>query len=743
MHYRLSILIVTLILSCLSLTAQQGDSIDFHKQYQLHIKKTALPIKVDAELNEPGWLEAENSSEFFKKFPNDEGRPKRKTEVKITYDNEFMYFAFIAYDSNKHVIQSLKRDIGHDNNDGVAIILDPVNQRTNGFFFVVNAYNVQSEDLLSSSGGGDGINFSWDNKWYSATRRLNDQWIAEIAIPFKTLRYEAGKTEWGINFLRVDMKSFEYSTWTHVPRNFRSYDLGYTGLLLWDAPPPKPGSNIAAIPYITGGLNDNKENGQKTKATFNAGFDAKVALSSALNLDLTVNPDFSQIEVDRQVTNLTRFNIFFPERRTFFLENADLFTSYGIPPIRPFYSRRIGLDNNNNRIPILFGARLSGNLAKRTRIGLMSMQTGKKGDYAGQNYSALSVSQSVFKRSTVKGYFLNREGFLTETQKKATPMEKYGRNAGIELNYVNLKGTWNIWNAYHQSWKPGIKKDNTFLNGGFNYTNRNLNLLVDFVNMGTNYYTDMGFVNRIENYDAVRDTSVRMGFKHSFVNANYRIFPKEKTINQHEFSYENFYVLNPDNTFNELNQGFEYNLQFSNTSGIGMGVEQSIIQLQYPISFTDAVPLPAGKYNFVQAGIGYESDNRKLFNYECSVSGGKFYNGNNLQVEAAVTWRRQPHLNLTIGMQYNKLRFPAPYGNVELFLISPRIEYNFSTKLFWTTFLQYNTQGNNFNINSRLQWRYKPMSDLFLVYTDNYFTDPLLKNKSRAIVFKMNYWLNL
>jgi hypothetical protein len=741
MYYRLPILILTLISFCNSLTAQQADSTDFHKQYQLHIKKTKLPIKVDAELTEPGWTEAETSSDFFKKFPNDEGRPKRKTEVKITYDNEFMYFAFIAYDSNKHVIQSLKRDVGHDDNDGVAIILDPVNQRTNGFFFVVNAYNVQSEDLLSPN--SNGVNFSWDNKWYSATKRLADRWIAEIAIPFKTLRYEAGKTEWGINFLRVDMESNEYSTWTHVPRNFRSYDLGYTGLLVWDVAPPKAGGNIAFIPYLTGGFNGSKEAGEKTKSTGNLGFDAKVALSSSLNLDLTVNPDFSQIEVDRQVTNLSRFSIFFPERRTFFLENADLFSEYGIPPIRPFYSRRIGLDNKNNRIPILFGARLSGNVAKRTRIGVMSMQTGKKGDYAGQNYSAITVSQSIFKRSSAKGYFFNRQGFLTEAQKKAAPLDQFGRNAGIELNYVNLKGTWNIWNAYHHSWKPGITKDNAFLNAGVNYSNRNFSLLFDLVSTGTNYYTDIGFVNRIENYDALRDTSVRVGFKHSFTEASYRIFPKGKKINQHQFEFSNFYVLNPDNSFNELNQNLEYTMQFNNTSSIGVGVENNIIQLLYPITFTDATALPAKKYSFSSIGAGYESDRRKSFIYSGSIGGGSFYNGRNLQIEAGITWRKQPHLNLTLQIEYNKLRFPKPYGDAELFLIASRLEYNFSTKLFWTTFIQYNTQGNNFNINSRLQWRYKPMSDFFLVYTDNYFTDPLFKNKSRAIVFKMNYWLNL
>jgi hypothetical protein len=726
---------------CNVLFAQVKDSADFHNTYRLTTKKSNSPIKIDAELNEPAWSTAVTTTAFHLKFPNDNGSPRQTTEAKVTYDNEFLYIAFIAYHNGNHIVQSLKRDIGHDDNDGVAVMLDPVNQRTNGFFFVVNAYNVQSEDLLSGDGGG--LNFSWDNKWHSATRRLADRWIAEIAIPFKTLRYEAGKKEWGINFLRVDMASNEYSTWARVPRNFFTYDLGYTGVLLWDEPPPPPGSNISFIPYVTTGFNADNQNKQAVEGSGNAGFDAKVAVSSALNLDLTVNPDFSQIEVDQQITNLSRFNIFFPERRTFFLENADLFTAYGIPPIRPFYSRRIGLDDNANRIPILFGARLSGNVSKRTRIGVMNMQTAKKGDYAAQNYSAVTVSQRVFARSTAKAYFLNRQGLLTKAQNNADPLQQYGRNAGVELNYSNLKGTWNNWMAYHHSWKPGVTNKNSFTNIGFKYSNRSFSLLADAVNTGTNYYTDMGFVRRIENYDAIRDTSIRLGFKHSFVETSYRIFPEKGLINQHQLTYNNFYVLNPNNTFNELNQFFEYSVDFKNTSSFSVVAEQNSIQLLYPISFTDGVPLPARRYNFISTGIGYESDGRKNFIYAASIEGGSFYNGTNTQIQAGITWRRQPHLNVSIQAEYNQLRFPASYGNTQLLLIAPRVEYNFSTRIFWTTFLQYNTQNNNFNINSRFQWRYKPMSDLFVVYTDNYFTSPLLKNKNRALVLKLNYWLNL
>ena len=740
--YKTLVLLALPVFVCVSFVfAQDATSKDFHQRFQLHIKKTNTPIKIDGELDEKIWQEAETSSPFWRKFPSDHIKPKKQTEVRVTYNDQFIYFGFTVYDTGTQVIQSLKRDGGHEVNDAVGIILDPINQRTNGFFFVVNAYNTQTDDQLN--GGSDQLTLSWDNKWYSATKRYADRWTAEIAIPFKTIRYSADKMVWGLNFLRSDLKTNEYSTWTEMPTNFRAFDLGYTGSLLWDAPPPAAGSNLVFIPYTTGGLDQNKEENQHTRATGNAGFDAKVALSSALNLDLTVNPDFSQIEVDQQVTNLTRYSIFFPERRTFFLENADLFSQYGIPPIRPFYSRRIGLDNDGNRIPILFGARLSGNISGRTRIGIMNMETGRRNGFASQNYSAVSVNQSIFKRSTIRGYFLNQQSFLTETEKAATPINQYGRNAGLDFNYSNLDGTWNAWAAYHHSFKPGITSDNRFLDGGINYSSRKFGIVVDGGEVGTNYYTDMGYVERILNYDAVRDTSIRVGFKHLFTELTYRILPSGRYGLRHTFNFTNYYVVNPNNSFNELSQTLVYSLDFRNTAGLAANLTMDDVQLLYPISFTDKTPLPSARYRFNQLTIQYTSDARKQFSFSAGAGGGSFYNGTFRQLKGSISFRSQPHFNVTLAAEYDRLNFPAPYGSTELFLVAPRMEINFSTRIFWTTFLQYNTQANNFNINSRFQWRYKPMSDLFLVYTDNYFTDPFFKNKNRALVFKLNYWLNL
>jgi len=724
-------------LICLLGIAQINANIQ--QDFQLTIKPTKGPINLDGILDEPAWNTVEAVSQFYKKFPNDIGAPKKQTEVKYLYDEKNLYFAFKVYDSGTAIIKSLKRDIGHDGNDGVAIVLDPLNQKTNGFYFVVSALNVQSEGQLTGD-SEEGLSYSWDTKWFSMTKDYGNYWIAEIAIPLKSIRYNAENKNWGVNFVRIDAKNFEYSTWTRIGPNFKSYDLGYTGLMKWPTNPPASSNNVILLPYLTGGLNEDKSN-SKTEANANTGFDAKIALNSSLNLDLTVNPDFSQVEVDNQVTNLTRFSIFLPERRAFFLENADLFAGFGIPPIRPFYSRTIGLDKEGNKIPILFGARLSGNLSPDVRIGAMNMQTGRKGNYAPENFSAFTLQKRVLKRSLIKGYFLNRENFISVEEEKKNPLDKYGRNAGITFEYSNPTGSFSYWTNYNQSMKPFIKDLNNYAEAGLSYNGRNFGFVIDAANVGKNYYTDMGFVQRIGNYDALRDTTIRVGYKHIYSEISYNILPTKGKIGRIESSIENSIIFNPDNSFNEWESSLQMNTNFKNSSSFNLRLNNNITNLLFPTSFTDGIPLPAKQYQYGQFKFNYVSDTRKLFGWFSEITVGQFYNGQVQGLGLGINWRNQPHLNLRLNAQVNNIQLPGAYGSTRLLLIAPRIEYNFSTQLFWTTFIQYNTQSNNFNVNSRLQYRYKPMSDFFLVYTDNYFTDPLFKSKNRAIVFKISYWI--
>lgn len=731
-----------LLFVSIHLSAQTIDVASYKQQYQLHINKTTEKIKVDGELNEEVWHTAEVAKDFWLKFPTDDAKAITQTRVQMAYDKNFIYLAAICFDSLPLVAQSLKRDSRIRESDGFGIVLDPMNKKTNGFYFSVTAFNVQGDDLLSAGQEGE-LSFSWDNKWYSATKMFADHYIIEIAIPFKTLRYDKNNTQWGINFIRSERKKNEFHTWTRVPVNFPGPDLGYTGALIWDAPPPPTGTNIAMIPYITGGVKENKVDNEKLNGDFNAGFDTKIAVSSSLNLDLTVNPDFSQVEVDRQVTNITRFSIFFPERRNFFLENSDLFSGYGIPPIRPFYSRKIGLDNDGNTIPIIAGIRLTGNVAPRTRVGLMTMQTKSKGNFAAQNYSALTVNQQVLKRSVFKAYFLNRSALSTNDHPIKDPLDKFGRNAGTEFNYTNQKGNIQAWSGFHTSIKKNIDNDRSYINLGTGYFGRRFTSMINIDNIGKNFYTDMGFLQRIENYDAVKDTIVRLGYRSLYNKSQYKIFPAKGKLNQIEFNFTGSLVLNPDNSFNELSLDPSMAFDSRNTSTIDVGMTYNRTKLLFPAAFTVRVPLPAGTYSYNQGWIRLRTDSRKNISATGGARAGGYYNGHLTQLSAGIIFRKQPNITVELNGNYNRLSFPEPYGSSNLFLLASRVEISFSNAIFWTTFLQYNTQRNNININSRLQWRYKPASDFFLVYTDNYYSDPLLKNKNRALVFKLNYWLNM
>lgn len=325
-------------------------------------------------MDEKAWQQAQTATDFFMVLPMDTSKAQVHTDVKMTYDNQNLYLIAVCYNAlpGPYMVESLRRDFNFGKNDNFLLFMDPFDDQTNGFSFGANAAGAQWDGIMYEGGA---VDLSWDNKWYSAVKNYPDKYIFEAAIPFKTIRYKKGITRWGINFSRNDLKTTEKSSWAPVPRQFPTASLAYTGTLVWDQPPPEAGLNVSVIPYALVGSEKDFITHNKTVYHKDVGVDAKIALTSSLNLDLTVHPDFSQVEVDKQVTNLSRYELFFPERRQFFLENADLFANFGYDNIRPFFSRRIGLG-----VPIEYGARLSGKLSKDWRIGAMYMRTGKVDD---------------------------------------------------------------------------------------------------------------------------------------------------------------------------------------------------------------------------------------------------------------------------------------------------------------------------------------------------------------------------
>ena len=304
---RYSFLTLLSLFLCNSLLFSQKKNAAF----EYHIHRAIHPIHVDGAGVDSAWSKADVASDFYMVLPMDTSKAQVRTEVRMLYDDLNLYLLAVCYEKvpGPYMVESLRRDFNFGKNDNFLLFLDPFDDQTNGFTFGSNAEGAQWDGLLFDGGSA---NLGWDNKWVSEVHAEDDKWTFEMAVPFKTLRYKSGITRWGVNFSRLDLKTTEKSSWTPVPRQFPTASLAYTGVLVWDEPPPPPGLNFAVIPYLLANTSKDFRSGKDGTTGFDAGLDAKISITSALNLDLAVNPDFSQVEVDRQQINLDRFELFFP-----------------------------------------------------------------------------------------------------------------------------------------------------------------------------------------------------------------------------------------------------------------------------------------------------------------------------------------------------------------------------------------------------------------------------------------------
>ena len=708
---------------------------DFKKVFRFDMNTLKGEITLDGIPDEAAWKETNVGTDFWQKVPYFAKGADPLTEVRLAHDEKTLYVSAICYQTKKPIIQSLKRDEYWDN-DGIAIILDPLNTRTNAFLFGVTAAGAQWDALRSQTSG---INDDWSNKWSSAIHVADDHWSMEMAIPLKILRYDPISTEWGMNFVRNNLNDSEYHNWTAVPESFWPPDPAFAGSLVWDKAPAASKGNFNLIPYVSAGVG--KEYGKETDFDFNTGLDARASITSTLNLDLTINPDFSNIEVDQLVTNLTRFNIFLPEKRTFFLENSDLFADFGVGGARPFFSRTIGLDSERQTVPILYGMRLTGNITPSSRIGVMNVHSLRSDNTAAQNQSAVSY-QKRFGRSIIQGMILNRQGF----DGAKSIREDYGRNTSLEAIYTSDNGQYVAAGSMHHSFKENISNERGFYTAYAGFTNPAWEMSMDNVYMQKDYYADMGFVARIENYDAERDTVVRLGYIQNATSINYKYRPIGGSIARHNFEFNNQFIFNTDRSFNERNTSLGYTMVFRSRAEVAMSVSSTELDLIFPFSFlSDGAPLPSQKYNFTFINARYRSDDRKALSFRAEGRSGSFYNGSLHQLVVNTNIRVTPWGNLGIGYQHNELSFPSEYGEGKISAVLGNMEIGFNTNILWTTLFQFQDQNEFMGINSRLQWRFAPMSDIFLVYIDNYdvFNGAIgrqVQTNNRALVCKVNYW---
>ncbi|WP_229379915.1 DUF5916 domain-containing protein [Fibrella forsythiae] len=733
---------IVLIYSICALTA--------HGQ-TLHVTPTDSTIRVDGLLTEGAWQRARVANQFIQNYPNDTAAAYNNTDVRVTFDADHLYVAVVCFDKDparRAIASSLKRDFEWDQNDNFTVYLDPFGDRINGFTFNVTPYGVEREGQLYN---GERVASEWDNKWRSAVKKFPDRWQAELAIPFKSIRYRKGSTWFLMNFARHDLKNNQRTAWRRVPVAYRISALSFADTVRFNRPLPNPGPNISLIPYVSSRYSDDlgePGNGTQGQRTYKAGigFDAKIGITPSLNLDLTVNPDFSNVEADQQVTNLSRFEIFYPERRQFFIENQDLFANYGFESNRPFFSRRIGisLDTTTGVIvqnPLLYGARLSGKLGKYWRVGLLNTQTATQPSrgIAGQNYTMGVIQRQVFGRSTISGIFVNRQGIGALPDSLA-----FTRLGGLEYNLQTADNRWSgkvFYNRVFRSEGSGdqrISSDNRNGNDthglNLNYTSRNLTLSWTHEYVGRNYKVgDIGYVQR-------------RGYWKWRPEAQLTFYvPGNKQIISHGPSSDITFIQTLDGRLTDREFNVGYNVQARNTTEGGLGYYNHYTYLfsGFDPTNSDGLELASGTGYNIHGIFGFlNTDKRKLLTATLEGWSGGYFNGKNTSLTAQIQYRFQPYGSVSVYGEYNNIRLPSPYRSAQYLLVGPRLDLTFSRKLFWTTTVQVNNQTANTLLNTRLQWRYAPVSDLFVVYQENYFPGSLT-SKNRALVVKLSYWFNV
>jgi hypothetical protein len=701
-----------------------------NESYQLHVHRALSPIVIDGSAHEAAWQAAEVASDFWMVLPMDTGRAKVRTDVRMAYDDHYLYLSAICYHGDvpgPYLVESLRRDWSFVNNDNFIFFLDTFNDQTNGFTFGVNAAGAQWEGLLYEGGKA---NLSWDNKWTSAVKTYEDRYELEIAIPFKSIRYKKGITQWGVNFSRLDLKTTEKSSWTPIGRQFPTAALALTGVLLWDEAPPSPGPNVSLIPYGLGGISSDYDAKTPTHTRQDIGLDGKVALGPAMNLDLTVNPDFSQVDVDQQVTNLDRYELFFPEKRQFFLENGDQFTNFGYATIRPFFSRRIGLGG----VPIHFGARLSGKLNKDWRLGVMDMQTGAADELGvpSQNVAVFALQRRVFSRSNVGVMLVDKE-----------TAGSYNRNLGAEYNLASASNLWTGKLLYLKSLGSGGTGGGSVYAGHLQYFSRRWLINGQMENVSSRYSAEVGYV-------------PRRGYHRAATTVGYTFLPEGGRVLSHGPTLSSSNFFDGPGKLSDYETTLSYTVTLRNLNVFSTSAGADYVRLLQPFDPTNTgrEKLATGsehRWKFWSAKV--DSKPQSVFRYGfSSLYGGYYAGGTRVNFTGTVGYRFQPFVSLAGSASYNDIRLREPWGHTTFWLVGPRFDVTLRNNLYFTTFVQYNEQQKNMNVNTRVQWRYKPASDVFLVWTDNYMPDylqpgqnvpGLFSVRNRALVLKWTYWWNL
>ncbi|MGE3490380.1 MAG: DUF5916 domain-containing protein [Vicinamibacterales bacterium] len=694
------------------------------------------PIALDGRLDEPSWAAAPVARDFVQNDPR-EGQPATyDTEVRLLYDDRALYIGVFAKDPDpgQIIVNELRKDFNTGSADGFQVVIDTFHDERNGYQFAVNPMGAKWDSQMSNEGRDN--NSNWDGIWDVGTRIGDDGWYAEIEIPFKTLKFgpEAMQT-WGINFQRRLRRLNENSYWSPLRRIHQLSRVSMAGTVE-GLQGLKPGSNIRVKPYAL--ANFNKLAGVAVDRDYDGGFDVKYGVTSGLTWDFTVNTDFSQVEADEQQVNLTRFSLFFPEKRDFFLENSGVF-QFGAgntgggggagggrqnasQDMIFFFSRQIGLSPSGDAIPLLAGSRITGRVGGWS-VGALNIQQREQGASPSTNFTALRLRRDILANSDVGVMMLNKDpkGFDHNRAFGADANFRFFRD--LTLNFAAAKSDTPV------SRIPGTG-DDWYSKSSFGYRGAVLETRGMFQTIGSRFNDEMGFVPRVgvDNAEGYLGLHLRPKRFQGWLRETFPHFQIENFSKRNGAGLESRY----------MDWHWPITLQNSSFIEIGTNPNVEVIDDRFAINSRRGIFVEPGRYEFKEHFVLANSNSAAPFSMNLRYGTGDFYDGYRRNYTVGGTFRLNQHLNLSLSDQINDIDLST--GSYVTHLVTGRVNFYFSTKVFVNALVQYNTDTNQWSSNVRLDIIHRPLSDIYLVYNERHDSrsGALL---SRAVIAKMTYLL--
>ena len=674
----------------------------------LATRGNAAPALDGDVLSDPVWAQVAPLTSFWQIAP-DEGAPaSQPTEVRILFTDDTLYFGVVCRDSDPSgiVVNESRRDSELTDTDSFQIVLDTYRDQQSGFVFGTNPSGLEFDGQVTNEGQGggftlgsslSGFNKNWDASWSVRTRTGDFGWSAEFAIPFATLRYDRDKAPvWGLNLQRNIRRRNEQAFWAPLPRQYDLYRVSRAGTLEGLQPPKQ--RNLKLSPYALGELTESPATGAPRDEDAEIGGELKWSVTPSLALDVTVNTDFAQVEVDEQQINLDRFNLFYPEKRPFFLENAGFFTLGTPGEVDLFFSRRIGIGPAGEVVPILGGARLSGKLAG-LNVGLLNMQTRAAPGVPASNFTAARVSRELPNRSRVGALFVNRSG----TGDDAPPgdhNQTYGADARWGIGrYGAIEG------YAAKTTTPGLDGGDTAWNAQASYDAPAWLLSATYTEVGENFNPEVGFLER---------TGYRK--PEGLVMLKYR--PKDflglLEVRPH-VSYTGYYKPDgfQESGFLHMDSHFEWRSGWEVHTGVNV-TREGVIR---PFEIYPGVTVPPGTYDNAEVQVVGITNQGAPLSLNSRITVGGFFGGSRVSGTATVRGRLGGSFNAYADYSRNDVELPE--GDFVTNLLKLRVSYSFTPRLYLQALLQWNDVTSNWSTNLRLGWLQTANTGLFVVYNEN------------------------